>query len=104
MKLKDTLVLLAQSIVTLAVLAALVGLVALGTLRGLQWSADQLGYVFSPTLLQFALGWCAAGVLCALYWPLRFRSGMSGQWGSFFKGLPLLALTGPLALALGYPV
>ncbi len=104
MKLKEMLVMLVQSVLTLAMLAGLVGLAALGALRGLQWSADQLGYVFMPSPVQFALGWCATGALCALYWPLRFRAGMNGQWGSFFKGLPLLSLTGPLALVLGYPV
>ncbi len=104
MKLKEILVMLLQSLVTLAVMAGLVALAAMGTLRGLQWSADQMGYVFNPSTLQFALGWCVAGALCACYWPLRFRSGMQGHWGSFFKGLPLLSLTGPLALVLGYPV
>lgn len=48
--------------------------------------------------------WYLSGLLCAVVWPLWYRRGMRGHWGSFFKGWPVYALFGPLALIAAFPL
>jgi hypothetical protein len=53
---------------------------------------------------QSLLAWWLLGVPCALFWPLRFRSGMRGLWRKTAPQIAALTLAGPLALLLGYPL
>lgn len=48
--------------------------------------------------------WYALGFVCALFWPLRYFRGMRGHWPQAVPQLFILALTGPFALLLGFPL
>lgn len=48
--------------------------------------------------------WYASGLACALVWPIWYRKGMKGNWGPFFKMLPVFGVFGPLALVASFPV
>jgi len=52
---------------------------------------------------QFAL-WYGIGLAGAAFWPIWFRDGMEGHWVSAFRWMPFLALSGPLAFILGFPL
>lgn len=88
----------AGSVVTLAVLLAIVGAAFFGAHRFM------LGHGLTSDLLHSAYAWVGVGAVCSLVWPLRYHRGMRGHWGSFWPGFPLLALTGPFALLLGFPM
>lgn len=53
---------------------------------------------------KFWLGWYVVGILLSLYWPIKYRKGMAGSWGSFFWQLPFTALFGPFAIIAAFPV
>ena len=48
--------------------------------------------------------WFVSGLLCSLFWPLRYRKGMKGHWPSFFKMWPVFGLFGPLAFVAAIPL
>ncbi len=54
--------------------------------------------------LEIFAWWFASGLLCSLFWPLRYRKGMKGHWPSFFKMWPVFGLFGPLAFVAAFPV
>lgn len=56
-----------------------------------------------PTSSVFGL-WYVLGLTCAAYWPWRYRTQIGQEWPSVLKGLPFLALFGPLSLVLGLPM
>lgn len=84
--------------VSLALVLAFVGLmflVADGTLRkfGLTSSVVESGAV-----------WLVVGWACSLYWPLRFRKELRGQWRGTALRTLFLPLAGPFAIILGMPL
>lgn len=48
--------------------------------------------------------WFVSGLLCSLFWPLRYRKGMKGHWPSFFKMWPVFGLFGPLVFVAAIPL
>lgn len=48
--------------------------------------------------------WFVSGLLCSLFWPLRYRKNMKGSWMSFFKMWPVFGLFGPFAFLAAFPV
>ena len=63
-----------------------------------------LQHIASATTFQSAMAWEGLGIVCAAYWPIRYRRAMRGLWREAIPYLVLLSLTGPLALALGFPL
>lgn len=48
--------------------------------------------------------WYVVGILASLVWPIHFRKNMeASDWLSVAKGLPFLALLGPVAL-INFPI
>lgn len=48
--------------------------------------------------------WMGTGLACALYWPLRYRKGMTGHWASAAFPIALLSVSGPFAIIFGIPI
>lgn len=58
----------------------------------------------SSLLWHSAIAWLIIGVVCALFWPLRYREGMRGLWRENALHISLLSLAGPWALIFGFPI
>ena len=90
-----------------AYLRSLLILLALGVIAGLCFAlvARVLHYIApSLSLLERFAIWYVVGLACDLYWPIRYRSNMSGLWGEAIRDSLWVALAGPLAFFLGMPV
>lgn len=94
----ETLMEVVGSLVMLALLLAIIGAAFHGAHRFL------MNHGLSADLLHSVGIWVAVGAACSLVWPLRYWRGMRGHWASFWRSFPVLALTGPFALVLGFPV
>ena len=71
--------------------------------KGLFWLVALPG--LQLTILPKFILWYVLGLCCAGYWPWKYRKGMEkGDWKSFLKGLPFVAITGPLAIVFGFPL
>lgn len=87
-----------RSLLVLLGLCAVAGLCFALVARVLHYFAPSL------TLLERFAIWYAAGLACNLYWPIRYRSNMSGFWGEAIRDSFFVALAGPLAFFLGMPL
>ena len=80
---------------------ALLGSTALTLFLAIHWALGALGA--DVRLTTMVAGWYLVGLISALYWPLRWWRNMHGHWRGYLPEAALLALFGPLALAMAYP-
>lgn len=96
-----------RSAIRKAYLRSLLVLLGLCVIAGLCFAlAARVLHYFAPALSlleRFAI-WYAVGLACDLYWPIRYRSNMSGFWGEAIRDSFFVALAGPLAFFLGMPL
>lgn len=48
--------------------------------------------------------WYFFGLALTLFWPIRYRKGMRGLWLRSIPQFLLVALSGPFAIVLGFPM
>ncbi|MNR71809.1 hypothetical protein D3C71_24870 [compost metagenome] len=92
----------AGEIVGSIIALALIAVVIFNLFRLASIGLQHLG-VTSNHWQSFAI-WYVVGLLCAFYWPWKYRANMGGLWRKTIPELFLLALSGPLALILGFPL
>lgn len=58
-------------------------------------------------MVNFYLGlvWCISGIICGLYWPIKYRHNMTKEgWLQWSASAWLLPLEGPFAFIFGMPL
>ena len=64
-----------------------------------------IAYLTGFNLIDIFIGWYAVGLYAAAFWPMWYEENMRKEdWISYAKGAPFLALYGPFAYLLGFPL
>ena len=90
---------IAESIVMLAVVSAIV----IYAFQGFFWVVGLTGLTLNlPAELAT---WYSIGLIGSVFWPFRYRRQMERKdWLGVAKGIPFVALAGPVAFLLGFPL